>query len=253
MVRLLSLFLAPIALVLVLSLVLGAIPAADPGWARGDDASSLSKDRDEDDDPSLEAAATKAVDRGYRAMRAGALAEALVDYRDALGLDPTRVEAHLGAGAALEGMGRIREAAAAYDRAVRLRPGDQDIRARLVDALGRLTPEAALDRLGELAANHPDDPAITERIGLLLLLQNRPMAALGALEHTATLDPSVPAHWHNLAIAADRAGQVEKAIAAYRRAIALVRAGGTPQPGMDLAALSRRARWLEVRMEEDTP
>jgi tetratricopeptide (TPR) repeat protein len=248
MVRL-FLFPTPILLVLALSLVLGMLLPAVPGWALGDDASA-STSSFEEDAPSLEAAATKAVEQGYRAMRAGALGEALEAYRDALAMDPARVDAQLGAGAALEGMGRIREAAAAYDRAVRLRPGDGEIRAKLVDALGRLAPEAALDRLGELAAHHPDDPAITERIGLLLLLQNRPLAALGALERTATLDPSVPAHWHNLAVAADRAGQSDKAIAAYRRAVALARAEGKPPQGMDLAALSRRARWLEVQMEE---
>ncbi|WP_413207183.1 tetratricopeptide repeat protein [Rhodospirillum sp. A1_3_36] len=246
-----SRFPTSIRLVLALCLALGVLTPAGSGWAWANEAAA-SKPSIDEDVPSLEITATKAVERGYRAMRAGALGEALEAYREALSIDPARVEAQLGAGAALEGMGRIREAAAAYDRAVRLRPGDGEIRAKLVDALGRLAPEAALGRLGELAAHHPADPAIPERIGLLLLLQNRPLAALGALERTASLAPSVPAHWHNLAVAADRAGQAEKAVAAYRRAVALARAEGKSPQGMDLAALSRRARWLEVQMEEKT-
>jgi Tfp pilus assembly protein PilF len=198
----------------------------------------------------LEAEATRAIERGFRAMRVGAFEDALDAYHEALAHDPTRMDARLGAGAALEGLGRPREAAQAYDRAVRQRPGDADARARLVRVLGQLTPDEALTRLGELASAHPADPDVTEAIGLLLLRQGRPLAALGALEHTATLDPSSPARWHNMAVAADRAGQADKAITAYRRAVSLARAGGSPPPGMDLAALSRRARWLETRIEE---
>lgn len=197
-------------------------------------------------------AAARLVAEGYRALAEGRTAEALAAYRAATQAAPAVAEAYLGLGASLQALGRPTEAAKAYERALALRPGDGLARARLVAVLGDLAPGIALERLGRLAVAYPDDAEITGRIGLQLMRQGRPLAALGAFEQAAALAPGDPVRQVNLAVAADRAGQAARALAAYRKAVTLLRAGGETA-GVDLAALSRRARWLEVRLEGVTP
>ncbi|GEO82845.1 tetratricopeptide repeat protein [Pararhodospirillum oryzae] len=186
-----------------------------------------------------------AAEEGYRALGAGQVARALEAYTRATRQDPALADAHLGRGAALDLLGRPREAALAYDRALALRPTDPLTRARLTGALSRLPPSESLDRLEALAAQWPADPALWDAVGLQRLRAGRPQPALEALEQATLLAPGVAERQLNLAIAADRADRAARAVIAYRRALLLWRTTGAP-PGVDLAAIARRARWLET-------
>jgi tetratricopeptide (TPR) repeat protein len=82
-----------------------------------------------------------ALRRGHVALLGGELEDALVAYHEAAGLVPERPLPHASIGTVLARLGRLEEAAAAFDRALEVAPDDDaTLRAR-AEALGASTTE----------------------------------------------------------------------------------------------------------------
>ena len=93
-------------------------------------------------------------------------AEALVEFRAAARLDPKFGPARLLAGSSLLALGRVGEAVAELERAVRLMPGEKAAHLQLADACERAGNVPCLARQSRvLAGLAPSDPEFIYRLG----------------------------------------------------------------------------------------
>jgi protein O-GlcNAc transferase len=118
----------------------------------------------------------------------GRLAEAIVEYRRAVELDPHFFEAFLELGVALKDIGESNEAMRAFRAAIELRPKSAE------------------------AWNN---------LGTALLLKGRPEEAGGAFLNAIQLRPDHIQAYYNLAISVTERGDITRAVALYRKAIEL--------------------------------
>jgi len=84
---------------------------------------------------------------------------------------------------------------------------------------GRLDDAEACYR--SALAQNADDADVLNNLGGLLLLRNRPGAAVGPLQRSVLNDPANLAAWGNLGNALESSGQLPAAVRAYRSALAI--------------------------------
>ena len=147
---------------------------------------------------------------------AGRLSEAAAAARAAVELAPGLPEAHLNLGNALNGLERSDEAVAALERAVALRPGDGKAHSALgyaLETLDRLPDaEAACRRATDLS------PGLGEawaNLGRVLNEQGRTRAARAAYAAAARARPATPKDPWNLALALLLNGFLAEGFAEY--------------------------------------
>jgi len=149
-------------------------------------------------------------------------ADAAVDaYSRSLALEPSFAPAALGRGQALAALERYGEAAQSYRRAIELDPGLISMGLELAEIVEQAgNTELALSLYRDHAAAKPDEAAVAERIGLLLLRDERYAEAAAALEPAVAADPTAASR-AALAEAYSKSDQLEKAMSERREAVAL--------------------------------
>lgn len=129
-------------------------------------------------------------------------------FRTLVELNPKSLDAWIGLGRSLVAQQRSAEAAQVFRQALALEPGNRDLvleTAALAEASGN-RKEAI-----ELYAQVPEEPAVRERLGNLLLEENRPAEAVPHLEFAEQKSPT-PANRYALAIAYVRANKRDAAL-----------------------------------------
>jgi tetratricopeptide (TPR) repeat protein len=151
---------------------------------------------------------------------AGQFEQAIPVYQKALALDAQSADASLGLGRSLARAGRFPEAREPYHRAAQLDPELASSVLELAELLekGGREPEA-LEIYQQYLTAHPEEIAVQERAALLLLAQKRHQEAIPLLEKAVARSPSA-ANQAALASAYALAGNSEKALAAWRGAVA---------------------------------
>jgi tetratricopeptide (TPR) repeat protein len=151
-----------------------------------------------------------------------ALEAALDDFHEALRLNPDLSQAENNIGAALLGLGRFKDAQAAFAEAVRLKPSDAEIRTNLAVALLRLgQPTAAVPELLESVRLDPNRAASHEALASALLTEGESTPAIAEYRTAIRLSPATATAHTGLATALGRAGQPQAAIAEYEEALRL--------------------------------
>lgn len=146
--------------------------------------------------------------------------EAIPAFQRSAELDPASADAQLGLGQSLARLDRYDEAAAAYSKAAALDPELAQMTLELgerYESKGHIDKALALYR--EYLAAHPQEVAVHERIGLLLLNLKRYPEAIKALEAAVREKPSA-ANRAALAQAHSMNDQPEKALPLLREAVA---------------------------------
>jgi tetratricopeptide (TPR) repeat protein len=125
-------------------------------------------------------------------------------------------------GSACAGQGRFPEAVAAYQRALRLRPGSADLHHALAGAWAaqgmRAEAETGYRQAIEL---HPDHGAALSCLGVLVGEQGRLEEAVGWLRRAVGCQPGSVKALVNLAVTLDRLGQSSEAEEQLRQAVQL--------------------------------
>jgi tetratricopeptide (TPR) repeat protein len=152
-----------------------------------------------------EADALELLKEGTDLARRGRLEEAVALLQRAVRLSPESVDGHFNLGVALWKLGRVAAAIAAMQEVIRLEPRDFDARIRLGDWL----------------------------VG-----QGRHAEAVAHFEQAAAVDMESQETWLKLAQAYEGAGRARAAVGAYRRALGLL---GQDDPAL-LEALLRTAK-----------
>ncbi|PYV39525.1 MAG: peptidase S1, partial [Acidobacteria bacterium] len=146
--------------------------------------------------------------------------EAIAQYRQALQLKPTFVEAHNNLGLALASQGRLDEAIAQYRQALQLNP-------RYVEAYDNLgTGLASAGKLDEAISQFrqalqlkPDSPEAHNNLGIALASQGRLDEAVTQFRLALQTKPAFAEAHNNLAMALQSRGNLEEAIKCYRQAL----------------------------------
>ena len=121
--------------------------------------------------------------------QSGDLAGAVEPYKRAVVLDGASTDALLGLGYALARLRRFDEAAPYYLRAAELDPAVESMTLQLADEMERRGMQTdALELYRRYARKHPDEAAVQERAGMILLERRRFRQAAEALEKAVALD-----------------------------------------------------------------
>ncbi len=183
---------------------------------------------------------------GEALARLGERTEAAAAYTRALALRPDFVDAHLGLGLVRGEGGDLDGALAAIDTALRWDPHHLEARINrglTLEALGQRR-EAVAD-LRRAAEEHPETTLPLIRLGELLSARKDSFSAANAFRSAVRRDPENAALVHRLAVELGRAGQLTPAEAAFRDAARLE--PGNPTRHFDLGvALAQQQRWTEA-------
>jgi predicted O-linked N-acetylglucosamine transferase (SPINDLY family) len=129
---------------------------------------------------------------------------------------------HNNLGALLEELGRLQEAIERYRRAVELDPARAVRRCNLADALLRGgDAEAATEQLRMAATLDPNLAAAWTKLGEALLTQALPRQAIGPLRRASELQPRTAHPARMLGDTLQSLGDLDGAMQAYRRAVAI--------------------------------
>ena len=172
--------------------------------------------------PSLE----EVFGSAQESFQTGRFEAAVAHCRDILAVDSSNVDALHLLGLALRKLGRIEEALAGFEQAVRLRPDLALLHVNLgaiLQLLGRLS-EAQAAFIEAIRI----DPSLAEaygNLGLIRLREGRHEDARRMLTKALALEPDRAIYWEYLAECEERAGEFRTAIRSRQRVLSL-----TPQP-----------------------
>jgi eukaryotic-like serine/threonine-protein kinase len=175
---------------------------------------------------------------GIALMRKGEWQQAEAALRKSIELNPDQFQTHFHLGAYFWGRGRVDQAIAAYEQAIRLlaaveaeAPDSGGMAAHLWTevaavylALGdarfsRKEFDAALAAYDKGIKLMPGYAGAHNARGLVLMKKNRVDEAIAAYEEAIRLDPKMGNAHYNLGNAWQRKGRLDRAIAAYSRAV----------------------------------
>ncbi len=155
----------------------------------------------------------------------GRLTDAIAEYEIALRIEPGHADAHNNLGNCLARAGRMAEAMMEYRSALRIRPNHADAHNNLGNALAAnpdQLPEAMAEFEAAIAATPEHPKAHGNLADALAEIPGRLPDAIAEYQMALRLTPGRPDVWNGMANALARIpGRVPEAIAAYREALRL--------------------------------
>jgi predicted O-linked N-acetylglucosamine transferase (SPINDLY family) len=159
-------------------------------------------------------------DLGLVLLAQGRLDEAVATFQHALRVDPNYFPAQHNLGWALHQKGQYLEAVACCRQALRLKPDSAEAHNHLGLALvkqGKIDEAiASYHRALEL---RPDTPEIHNNLGLALDAQGKEEEALACYQEAVRLNPKFAAAYSNSGIAHQKRCQLDEALACFRQAL----------------------------------
>lgn len=151
-------------------------------------------------------------DRGVAYLETGRTDRAIVEFGEALRLDPNYAQAHFNLGVALARQGALENAIASYRRALQLRPDYADAHNNLGTALarqGRLSE--AIAEFGKALKADPMLAAAHYNLGVALWSRGDAAAAVAHWKRTIAIKPKHASAHYRLAKALYSAGELAQA------------------------------------------
>jgi tetratricopeptide (TPR) repeat protein len=159
---------------------------------------------------------------GVASEQAGKLKEAIAHYEQALRIKPDYAEAHNNLGLVLLGLGKVPEAAGHFEQALRLKHDYAGAHSNLGLALFRLgNVSAAMEQYAQALRLSPDFAEAHYNVGDAMLQQGRLLEAIAHYERALRAKPDYALAHNNLGLALFRLGRVSEAIAHYQQALQL--------------------------------
>ena len=170
---------------------------------------------------------------------AGRVPEAVACYQTALRLEPNYPEARNNLGAAFFGMGRVQEAIAEYQIALKLRPGSPEAERNMGNALveANRLPEAAVF-LSAAAKAFPDDLDVRKGLAGVLCQLGRFSEGIPLYREALRADPRDSKTHANLGMALASSGRLSEGIVELDRAVRLKPDDAAAQSNLGVALLA---------------
>jgi Tfp pilus assembly protein PilF len=164
----------------------------------------------------------KYFESGQRYFEKGQYPEAVIQFTNAIKVDPNYAEAHHQLGESYLRLQTPQGAFQELGRTLQLQPGNYETRIELANLLilGRNLPEAN-DQVELLLQQRPDDPAVHSLNSSLLAAQGKLADAIGEMQRTVFLDPGRWQFYLSLAILQTQDHQLGAAEASLRKVIEL--------------------------------
>ncbi|HTS17767.1 MAG TPA: tetratricopeptide repeat protein [Verrucomicrobiae bacterium] len=157
---------------------------------------------------------------GGELAQAGRVTEAMAQYEQALRIEPDYAEAHLSLGNALVTQGRVQDAIAHYEEALRIKPDYLDAHESLGNVLmqrGAL-PEA-IEQYERALRINPHLAEAHNNLGTALGHTGKIEEAIAEFEQAVRINPDFAEAHNNLGIVLARTAKTEAAIAHFEKAV----------------------------------
>lgn len=181
----------------------------------------------------------------YTDLVRGNYGGALERYSAVAEREPVNVAAHSGRAAALHKLRRLPEAQAAYEKVLALQPDNREALANMIALIGDSAPRDAIRRLEILQAQAPDFSPVPAQLGMLHARLGDVDRAAAALRRAIALSPENPLYHYNLAVVTDRAGRRADAARAYEQVLRLIESGAAA--GIAAQPIRERVAFLRAR------
>jgi tetratricopeptide (TPR) repeat protein len=177
--------------------------------------------REEGTPPPLQDADAHVASGKVQMMR-GALAGAVLSYRQAIALKPDHLEAHYLLGNVLGAQGQLAEAADSFRQALAIKPDFIEAHARLGHTLMAIRqPIEAEAHFLQVLAARPDDANTHNSLGIAYREQARVAEAEACYRHALAIKPDYAEAHNNLGNALRDQGRRSEAESSYRQALAI--------------------------------
>jgi tetratricopeptide (TPR) repeat protein len=172
---------------------------------------------------------------GISLWKEGKRDEAIASLTSAASLDPASVKARVNLGRVLNDAGRFEEALCSSDEAIAIDPQSSpahNVRGRALLNLGRR--DEAIESFKTSIEKDPTNAYAQNNLGFTLIQEGRFPEAVPHLEEAVRLQSGIGVFQNNLGMAYEHTNQVDRAKAAYAKA---VQAGGSEAAGSNLERL----------------
>ena len=176
-------------------------------------------------------------------LQAGRIQDAQARLNEALRLDPHDAEAHSNLGTVLQMQGRLAEATPHLETALKLKPNDDRIRFNLANGLTAAGKTGdAIRELQRAIAINPENADAHFNLAMLLGPQNRLDEAIAHLKRVVDLSPRNGEAHRNLSVAYSLQGKLDEAIAEARAALRIQPDSSAARQQLDRLLAARNQR-----------
>ncbi|MBL8640329.1 MAG: tetratricopeptide repeat protein [Alphaproteobacteria bacterium] len=156
---------------------------------------------------------------GSRAVKLGMYDAAAKIYDDLYRKNPRDIGTLMGRAILFQKTGERARAIESYEVVLELAPGNTEAIINLAGLIRKEQPAVALEKLLNLREKYPNNVAIAAQLGVTYADAGNLVDAYKYIDLAASLEPRNPLHYFNQAVVADRAGDREKAIRLYEKAL----------------------------------
>ncbi len=156
-----------------------------------------------------------------RAMSLGRFDSALLMFEELYEVNKKDPRVLMGRAVSLQKVGRFDEAMQTYDALSKVEPDNIDVKVNMLGLLATRYPSIALRRLLDLREANKSSVALTAQIAVTYAKTGDARSALRYLGIAASMDSKNANHVFNMAVIADGAGDEEKAVSYYEKALEL--------------------------------
>jgi len=154
-----------------------------------------------------------------RALKLGRYSSALEMYEQLYKKVPKNKQVLMGLAVAQQQSGFTESAIATYEELLALDPKNTDATVNMLGLLKEEYPAVAYHKLKDLWDKNSQNPALAAQLGLTSASVGNAQDAIRFLGIAATLEPTNPLHFYNMAVISDRAGDVKGAVELYQKAL----------------------------------
>lgn len=154
-----------------------------------------------------------------RALKLGRYDAALEMYNSLYAKNKRDSRILMGRAVAQQGLGQDDAAIETYQELLNIQPDATDALVNMLGLLKKKDPAIALQRMIDLSKKYPSNAGLSAQIGIAEGEAGNYGEAMRYLGTASVLDPANPLHPFNMAVLADRQGNVQDAIKFYEQAL----------------------------------
>lgn len=154
-----------------------------------------------------------------RALKLGRYDAARDMYEELYRLNPRDERILMGRAVLFQKTGEEDRAISAYESVLQSNPDNAEAVVNLAGLVRKQYPAVALSKLIDLRQKYPNNPVIIAQLGVAHADSGNFQDAFHYLSMAASLEPTNPQHFYNMAVVSEKAGDAQKAVSYYEKAL----------------------------------